>query len=307
VAGETPAQDIADATIVATTVHPPAGRRWCVPPASDTIGDRRPRARCMTSPAPSTDLAVALTAFNSMRTIDSVLASVRPIAQRIVVVDSGSTDGTVECCQRHGAEIIDQPWMGHVKQKQFAIDQCTDHAWVLLLDSDESLEDDLRASIAATIERDDPDYDGWSINRKVWFLGGWLHHTYQPEWRLRLIRGGRGTVAGEGVHDYLQVPGRVGRLNGVCRHDSWASLRELADRQLWYAQEASRAGVRGGSVLNLIVSPPAAMLKQLLVKRGCLDGRRGLIAAAMTFNHTMLKHAFLAAKRLSNTEADLPP
>jgi glycosyltransferase involved in cell wall biosynthesis len=258
----------------------------------------------MTDSAPSTDLAVALTAFNSIRTIDRVLTSVRPIAQRIVVVDSGSTDGTIECCRSHGADVIDQPWMGHVRQKQFAIDQCSGHAWILLLDSDESLEDDLRSSIVRTIEHDDPAFDGWEINRKVWFLGGWLHHTYQPEWRLRLFRKGRGVVAGEGVHDYIEVPGRVGRLKGVCRHDSWADLRELAERQLWYAEEASRAGVRGGSPLNLFISPPAAMIKQLLLKGGCLDGRRGLIAAAMTFNHTMLKHAFLAASRITSSEAD---
>jgi glycosyltransferase involved in cell wall biosynthesis len=261
----------------------------------------------MMNPAPSTDLAVALTAFNSMRTIDRVLASVRPIAQRIVVVDSGSTDGTIECCRSHGAEVIHRPWMGHVHQMQFAIDQCAEHTWILLLDSDESLEQDLQQSIVRTIECDEPAYDGWEINRKVWFLGGWLHHTYQPEWRLRLFRGGRGVVAGEGVHYYIEVPGRVGRLKGVCRHDSWADLRDLAERQLWYAREACASGVRGGSSLNLFINPPAAMFKQLFLKGGCLDGRRGLIAAAMTFNHTMLKHAFLAAKRLSSSEADAPP
>jgi glycosyltransferase involved in cell wall biosynthesis len=267
----------------------------------------RPKALGMTNQAPSTDLAVALTAFNSMRTIDRVLASVRPIARRIVVVDSGSTDGTIECCRSHGTEVVHQPWMGHVQQKQFAIDQCANHAWILLLDSDESLESDLQASIARVVEHDDHAYDGWEINRKVWFLGGWLHHTYQPEWRLRLFRGGRGVVAGEGVHDYIQVAGRVGRLPGVCRHDSWADLRELAERQLWYAREACRSGVRGGTAFNLLVSPPAAMFKQFFLKGGCLDGRRGLIAAAMTFNHTMLKHAFLAAKRVRHGEADAPP
>ncbi|MCH8343516.1 MAG: glycosyltransferase family 2 protein [Planctomycetes bacterium] len=253
----------------------------------------------MTNVSSNLDLAVAITTKNNMRTIERTLRSVQPIASRIVVVDSGSTDGTIERCQALGAELIHKSWAGHIAQKQFAIDQCRDQGWIMLLDSDESLEAELIESIGDVVLEDDPIYDGWAFNRKVWFLGGWLHHTFQPEWRLRLFRSGRGRVTGIGVHDQIEVPGRTRRLKGICRHDSWSDVRDLALRQIAYAEEAVRSGIRGGSTFNLLLSPPAAMFKQLILKRAFLDGFRGLIAAGMTFNYTMLKHSFIAAERLS--------
>lgn len=258
----------------------------------------------MTAPANHLDLAVAITAHDSMRTIERTLRSVLPIARRIVVVDSGSTDGTPETCRVLGAEVIEHPWSGYLAQKQFAIDQCREEAWILLLDSDESLEDDLRDSMARAIQQDDPNIAGWSFNRKVWFLGGWLHHVYQPDWLLRLFRRGRGRMTGGAVHEGVTVDGPTGRLAGVCRHDSWADVRDMARRQLRYAEEMAQANQRGGSIGQLLLSPPLAMLKQLIIKRGFLDGTRGLIAAGMTFNYTMLKHAHMAAQRLARTKAD---
>ncbi len=254
------------------------------------------------------DLAVAITTKNNMRTIERTLRSVQPIASRIVVVDSGSTDGTIEYCRAMGAEVIHRDWDGYASQKQFALDLCRNHRWVLLLDSDESLEPELQEAVRKTVQEDDPQYEGWMINRKVWFLGRWLHHTYQPEWRVRLIRSGTGRMSGlddtqahrsHRIHEKLEVKGRVAPLRGICRHDSWADSRDLAFRQIAYAQEAARSGMRGGSVWQLLLSPPAAMFKQLILKRAFLDGFRGLIAAGMTFNYTMLKHSFIAAERLS--------
>jgi glycosyltransferase involved in cell wall biosynthesis len=254
----------------------------------------------------SPDLAVALTTMDNMRTIERALRSVRDIADHVVVVDSGSTDGTVEACAKAGAEVIHQEWLGHARQKQLAIDHCQDRTWVLLLDSDESLEPALQRSVRETVDRNDPAYDGWAINRKVWFLGGWLNHTYQPEWRMRLVRGGKGKMAGVDdpdlgypaiVHERLEVPGRTGRLKGVCRHDAWADIPDLVQRQLRYAQIAAASAKRGGTLAHLLVNPPAAMLKQLIVKRGFLDGRRGLIAAGLAYNFTMLKHSLIADRR----------
>ncbi|MHC4080298.1 MAG: glycosyltransferase family 2 protein [Planctomycetota bacterium] len=250
------------------------------------------------------DLAVAVTTQDNSRTIERTIRSVQGIAAQILVVDSGSTDGTVERCEALGAEVVHQPWQGYAKQKQFAIDQCTSRAWVLLLDSDESLEPELRESIRETVVRNDPAYDGWSLNRKVWFLGRWLNYTYQPQWRLRLVRGGKGRMAGpQGVHERLEVPGEVGRLTGVCRHDPWADIPDLVRRQLRYAQLAAASADRGGSTWNLIVNPLAALFKQLVLKRGFRDGPRGFIAAGLEFNRTMLKHALIAARRITRTDS----
>lgn len=255
------------------------------------------------------DLAVAITTKNNMRTIERTLRSVLPIARRIIVVDSGSTDGTIERCRATGAEVVHRDWDGPTKQKQFAIDQCAKHRWVLLLDSDESPEPMLQDSIARTARQDDSRFQGWFMNRKVWFLGGWLHHTFQPEWRLRLVRGGAGRVVGigpggQGGHDRIEIEGRVGRLAGDCRHDSWADLRDMCRRNLSLAERAAEHYPGGGTLLHLLTSPVAALLKQLVIKRAFLDGWRGVIASGGTASHALLKHLFIAERR---THADQRP
>jgi glycosyltransferase involved in cell wall biosynthesis len=253
----------------------------------------------MTTDAATCDLGVAMTAHNSMRTIERSLRSVAGLAKRIVVVDSGSTDGTLDLCRSLGAEVIPRPWTGYASQKRFSIEQCDGCAWQMVLDSDESLEPELAASIRAKLATDDRSFDGWEVNRKVWFQGGWLNHTFQPEWRLRLFRTGRASVVGQDPHDRIEVPGRVGRLAGDLRHDSWADLADMVRRYLKYAQVCTEQDYHGGRVLNILFNPPASMIKQLVLKRGFLDGRRGLIAAGGVGIGTMLKHLTIAQQRLS--------
>jgi glycosyltransferase involved in cell wall biosynthesis len=248
------------------------------------------------------DLGVAICTRNNIRTIGRSLQSVADLARRIVIVDSGSSDGTIERCREYGAEIIDREWHGPTNQKQYAIDHCRDHRWVLLLDSDESLEPELQASMRDAIHADDPAFDAWAINRKIWFAGAWLNHTFQPEWRVRLMRGGAGRVVGlgpdgRGGHDRVEVDGRVGRLHGVCRHDSWADLEEMSRRNIELARRAAEFAPRGGTIWHLATSPAAAFIKQYIIKRGVLDGWRGLVVAGGAASAALLKHQFIAERR----------
>ncbi len=265
-----------------------------------------------TSATPSSssfDLGVAICSHNSARTIARTIRSVHGLARRIVVVDSGSTDRTVDICRDLGAHVIPKPWQGHVVQKQFSIDQCRDCAWTLLLDSDESLEPALIESMRATLTKNDSAINGWFVNRKVWFLGGWLNHTYQPEWRLRLFRSDNGIIAGVDPHDRVDVDGETGRLKGDVRHDAWLDMTDVAMRQLRYAQIAEKEAQSGGSMFDILIRPPASLFKQLILKRGFMDGWRGVIIAGMTANGTMLKHAFIAARKVTKragNEGDNP-
>jgi glycosyltransferase involved in cell wall biosynthesis len=247
------------------------------------------------------DLAVAICTKDNIRTIGRALDSVRPLARRIVVVDSGSTDGTIELCRSRGAEVTHQDWLGMVKQRETALRLCDSHEWVLLLDSDESLEPDLAGAIRETLGQDDAEVAGYAVNRKVWFLGGWLNYMYQPEWRLRLVRPRLAHVGGTEPHDQVMVKGRTGRLKGILRHDSWADLDDLASRQIHYAKVAAEHSRRGGHAISMLINPIGALLKQLVIRRGFLDGRRGLIAACMSANFTLLKHAFIGARRLESS------
>jgi glycosyltransferase involved in cell wall biosynthesis len=256
----------------------------------------------MTSITTTHDLAVAICAMNSERTIRHTLQSMAGLARRVVVVDSGSTDGTIDICKTHGAEVIHRPWPGFIEQVQFAVDQVKDCTWCLVLDSDESPEPALRQSIERVLQENDPAFDGWFVNRKVWFMNGWLHHVYQPEWRLRLFRTARSKVTGVNPHYQIEVQGRAGKLKGDLRHDAWADMKDMAMRHLRYAELAGRETPENGSLVKVLVNPPAAIFKQLVLKRGFLDGWRGVVAAGMVANSIMLKHAFMATAKHSQRE-----
>src|SRR5215468_6088436 len=115
-------------------------------------------------------LSVSIVCRNNDRTIGRTIDSVAGLATEIVAVDSGSTDGTIPLLERHRARIIRTDWKGHVATKQMALEACTGD-WVLSLDSDESLEPDLQASIREALDRNDQRAHGYEVNRKVWYRG----------------------------------------------------------------------------------------------------------------------------------------
>jgi len=253
-------------------------------------------------PAPSSAdgpldaLSVAIVCKNNESTIARTLESVRPLAARIVAVDSGSTDNTLPLLEAAGATIIRSDWLGHIKTKQKALDACqTD--WVLSLDSDESPEPELIAAIRAALA-DPRDAAAFAVNRRTYYQGRPLRHAWQPEWRVRLVRRGRASWTGLDPHDVLApLPGSiVVRLAGHLRHDSFSSFSEHMRKQWQHATTMAHSlhasGVRG-SRLSLLVSPPGAFVKQLILKRGFLDGRPGWLAAASTAMAAMVKHATL--------------
>ncbi len=245
-------------------------------------------------------LAVAITTKDSIRTLPRVLASVEDLAERIIVVDSGSTDGTLEFARNFGCIVIERPWPGPLKQKEFAIAQALPARWMLLLDSDESLEDDLRESVRKTIMDDDPKYDGWAFNRKAWFLGGWLHHMYQPEWRTRLFRAEKSHLEGKAglYHDRVVVAGRVGKLAGICRHDLYADLRDMFMRHLRYAERTFGREHRGGTPRAILLAPLEVFYKHGIRQRAFLDGKRGWLAMTAALAAKLMKHTYQCYQRL---------
>lgn len=254
---------------------------------------------------PIPGFVVSLMVQDAMSTIGRMFDSIESLAERVILVDSGSTDGTREYARSRGAEIVDRPWGGNVAQRQASIDACGDARWILLLDADESLEPALADSVRAAVTGDDPAVVGYEVNRKLWFHGEPLGHVCQPEWRLRLVRGGRAVAAGVVPHDRVEVrsgsagqPERIERLSGDLRHDSWSSAEEMLRRQLSHARAAAQHDSRGGSLVQILVSPSAAFLKQFLLRRGFLDGRRGLIASSGIAAATLMKHILAAERRL---------
>lgn len=239
-------------------------------------------------------LSVAIVCKNNRETIERTLLSVRELAGEIVAVDSGSTDGTLELLAEHGARVISSEWLGHVRTKQKALEACL-REWVLCIDSDESVLPELDASIRAAMAN--PRAAGYSMNRQTYYRGQPLKYVWQPEWRVRLVRRTQARWTGFDPHDQLVLTsGQEARLSGVMRHDSFPTFTEHMRKQWLHAttmaQSLHAAGVRG-SYVRLLASPTGAMFKQLVLKRGVLDGYAGWLAAASAATAALIKHAAL--------------
>lgn len=252
----------------------------------------------MASPAdaPIQTLSVAIVCKDNQSTIQRTLDAVRGLAAHIVAIDSGSTDQTIPMLEAAGATIIRSEWLGHIKTKQKALEACQTE-WVLSLDSDESPEPELIASIRQALAS--PGTIGaFALNRRTYYQGRPLRHAWQPEWRVRLVRRGQASWTGFDPHDVLAPAPNVtvSRLAGHLRHDSFPTFSEHMRKQWYHATTMARslhAAGKRGSRLSLIISPPGAFLKQLVLKRGFLDGRAGWLAAASTAMAALVKHATL--------------
>ncbi|MFN7020667.1 MAG: glycosyltransferase family 2 protein [Phycisphaerales bacterium] len=244
-------------------------------------------------------LSVAIVCRNNEGTIGRTLESVKGLADEIVAVDSGSTDGTMEMLEAAGARVIRSAWLGHIRTKQMALEACAGE-WVLCVDSDESVEPELAESIRGALAGSGAGSSvaGYEVNRRTYYLGRPLRHAWQPEWRVRLVRRGRAGWGGHDPHDVLSVNegGGVARLRGVLRHDSFPTFAEHLRKQWEHSRTMAaslHAAGRHGSYVRLAVSPAGAFVKQLIVKRGFMDGYAGWLAAASTAAGALMKHAML--------------
>lgn len=244
-------------------------------------------------------LSIAIVCRNNEATIGRTLESVAAFADEIVAVDSGSTDGTIALLERHKARVIRSAWLGHVKTKQVALEACGGE-WVLCLDSDESVDDALAASILRVMADEDTTVAAAAVNRKVFYRDRPLNHAWQPEWRVRLVRRGRYRWGGLDPHDAMEpspgAGGREVRLDGTLRHDSISTFAEFLVKQAVHARTMAaslhRVG-RRGSVLRLMTSPPGAFAKQIVLKQAWRDGWPGWLAAASSAAGALMKHAML--------------
>lgn len=249
------------------------------------------------------ELSVMIPCKNNERTMKRVLDSVRDLASQLVVVDSGSTDSTMDlvssCRDWCEVVLIQTHWRGFVRTKQLALESCS-RDYILWLDSDEPVSDELASSIRDAITRG---VDAAKVNRMIEYKGKLLKHAWQPEYRLRLVktelvRTDRARFAGVDPHDYLEVDRGIDvpLLDGVLIHDSFETFAEHLSNQLRLARASAAALYDAGersSAWKLMTSPPGAFFKQLILKRSFRDGYAGWLAAATSATHAMCKHMML--------------
>ena len=220
-----------------------------------------------------------------------------PFAGEIVVIDSGSSDDTVEIARRCGATVVVQPWLGFGPQKNFAVARAT-HDWVLCLDADERITPELGASIRTALATT-PEAAAFAVARRNRFLGRWLRHGEgYPDWIVRIFDRRRARWTDDPVHENVAVEGPVARLSGDLLHASAESLDAYVAKQNRYTtlQAASmRARGERAGTLRLVASPLARFLRFYVVRLGFLDGVPGFVHIAIGCFGSFLKYAKLRA------------
>lgn len=240
-------------------------------------------------------LSVVVITLNAAGQIDACLRSVS-FAEEIVVVDSGSTDNTVEIALKYGARVIFQAWLGFGPQKQFAVSRAS-HDWVLCLDADERVSDELRASIVETVES--PHAAAYRMARSNRFMGRFLRHGEgYPDWSLRLFDRRHARWSDDSVHEKVLAEAGVGTLRGDLLHESAEDLAAYLEKQNRYttlqAETMYARGQRAG-LGQLVLSPALRFLRFYLLRLGLLDGVPGLVHIAIGCGGSFLKYAKLLA------------
>ena len=235
-------------------------------------------------------LTVAIIARDAEAQIGECLASVR-FADEVLVVDSGSRDGTVALATREGARVIEHGWLGFGRQKQFAV-QSAKHDWVLCLDVDERVTEELAASIREVFAT--PKHNAYRVARRNRFLGVWLSHGEgYPDWSLRLFHRSHASWSNDEVHEAVLTTVQVGRLSGDLLHDSAEDIAMYLTKQNRYttlhAEALFKQGVRV-SGWRLVVNPLVRFIKFYIVKLGFLDGAAGFAHVAIGCNNTFQKY-----------------
>jgi glycosyltransferase involved in cell wall biosynthesis len=237
---------------------------------------------------------------NEEANIAECLESVR-WCDEIVVVDSLSSDRTPEIARAYTDRVIQRPWPGFVAQKQFALEQATGD-WVLSLDADERCTPELRDAIRAALPRADAHgLAGFEVRRHVFYLGRWIDHGgWYPDWKLRVLRRGRGRWTGVDPHDRLEADGPVARLEADLVHYTYRDFAQhlrTVDRFAAVVAEEWRKEGRRFSLLDALFHPPAKFLECYVWKRGFLDGWPGFVIAATSAFYVFAKQVKLREKQ----------
>lgn len=263
-------------------------------------------------------LSVVLITHNEEANLARTLESVRPLVRdgqgEIIIVDSGSTDRTVEIAKSFGAKVFVEVWKGYAGQKNSAIEKASGD-WILSLDADEELDGPLREALAGTFDslerlnalrrqndvhpfmmqgaqaeletfigsKSEPEIRGLWMARKNQFLGRWIMHGgFWPDPKLRLFRRGHGRVEKRAVHETVTVTGPTATLKrGAILHHSYPTLSDYIDHMNRYSSLGAEMVVSEGhtrfSLINIAIRPWFTFVYNYFFRLGFLDGREGLL------------------------------
>ena len=244
-----------------------------------------------------TPVSVTVITRDEAANIEACLASVA-WADDVLVVDCGSTDRTVEIAKATGARVIVKDWPGYGAQKNFAATQAA-HDWILSVDADERVTPELAAEIRARLAGEIA-VAGFRVPRMTFHLGRWIRTTdWYPDYQLRLYDRRRARWKERHVHESVTADGPVGQLASDLQHYAYRDIthhHQTMDRYTTLAAEDMYAAGRRAGWTDLVLHPPAAFLRNYVLRRGFSDGVPGFIISVMNAHYVFLKFAKLWAK-----------
>ncbi len=244
-------------------------------------------------------ISACIISYNEEARIEDCLRSLVPVADEIVVVDSLSTDRTREIAARYTDRIFEQPFLGHVEQKNLAVSRAS-HDWILSLDCDERLDERLIQAILAVKDRLDQ-ADAYRMARRTFYVWRWLDHCWYPDYKVRLFNRNTARWGGTNPHDRVEVQGgNIVTLPGDILHYSFDSISDHLKTLDSFTEIGAREIIRKGrrvTVLTPFTHGAWTFFKTLVLKRGFLDGFAGWVVSVLSGVHAFVKYAKVIAIR----------
>lgn len=249
-------------------------------------------------------VSAALATLNEEENIIDCMESVKKIADEIIVVDGSSTDRTAEIAKKMGAKIIKttNKRMFNIN-KNLAIENCSSE-WILLIDADERLSDELVLEIKRIV-KNNPQENGFFVNRRNWFLGGYLKKGgAYPDSVIRLFRKGNGMLPEKSVHEQVKIYGKIGKLKGDLIHFADPSFERYLKRAIRYTDETAQSLIKTNPgrgpvqiIKHMFIKPFFTFISIYIRHKGYQDGFRGFIWAFFSSAH----HFYAYVKYWSKT------
>jgi len=249
-------------------------------------------------------VSVLLVTYNEKRNLADCLAGLS-WADEIVVMDTGSSDGTAELAASLGARVHRIPWKGFGDAKARGLAECGGE-WVFSIDADERVSPELAEEIVSVVSQISGPA-GYFVNRLTYFLGRPIKHCgWHPDYVLRLFKRDKASIEPRLVHEAFAVRGKTGRLGSLLLHHSDPDLEHYVKKMNRYTTlSAAEAHCPARWCLcRLLLRPPVTFFRMYFLKRGFLDGLEGFVLSFLSSVHVFLKYAKVLEREKGRAEAE---
>ena len=227
--------------------------------------------------------------FNSEATIEKCLKSAMSISDEIIIVDSFSTDRTVEICKNYTKKIFTHKWLGYSKQKEIAVEKAV-NSWILWIDSDEELSSELIFEIQSL----NFSCTAYYLNRKNYYLNRWINHCgWYPDYIIRLFRKDKGRFSNDIIHEKVVINGKIDQIKGILYHYSYRDISHHLEKMNSFTSAIAQKMFQQNkkvTPLTIIFHSVWYFFRTYILKKGYLDGFAGFIVCVLGGYYVFLKY-----------------